>query len=111
GAVEVYRETVGHQQDVLRDQPLEKRVSEQRIEEVGDRADEDGDLPRARRAPLRRRDRRRNRTSYGDPARVATVSHSFASAPRLRDKPARGGGCHLTLSGDWNGHRRQTAPR
>src|SRR5262249_57845513 len=27
--------------DVLRDQPLEKRVSEQRVEEVGDRADED----------------------------------------------------------------------
>jgi len=26
----VYRETVGQQQDVLRDQPLEKRVSEQR---------------------------------------------------------------------------------
>ena len=39
GAVEVHRETVGQRHDVLRDQTLEKRVSEQRIEDVGDRAD------------------------------------------------------------------------
>ena len=41
GAVELHRESVGRRQDVLRDQTLEKRVSEQRIEDVGDRADED----------------------------------------------------------------------
>ena len=94
----------------LRDRTLEKRVSEQRIEDVGDRADED-ELVDPPRAPLRRRDGRRHRTSSGDPGRVATGLRLACIDCAAPGQASLRRWIRLTLSRDWNGHRGQTAPR